>query len=111
VESHHKVYEKCTTAAPARPRAQIRTQLARVHEAATERRNPDRKCTYETRRTQPRGRAEGRKEGNRPLRHNFLVEHKDLIVVPNISMTRYWDLTRNHGANFTKHLGTILTTA
>ncbi|XP_068486621.1 uncharacterized protein [Phaseolus vulgaris] len=77
--------EKCTTAAPARPRAQIRTQPTRVHEAATERKHIDRKCTYETRRTQPRGRAEGRREGNRPLRHNFVVELKDLIVVPNIA--------------------------
>ncbi|XP_068475099.1 uncharacterized protein [Phaseolus vulgaris] len=85
IASEGEAYEKCTTAAPARPRAQIRTQPARVHEAATERRNPDRKRTYETRRTQPRGRAEGRKEGNRPLRHNFVVELKDLIVVPNIA--------------------------
>jgi len=63
----------------------MRTQPARVHEAATERKNQDRKRTYETRRTQPRGRAEGRREGNRPLRHNFVVELKDLIVVPNIA--------------------------
>jgi len=41
--------------------------------------------TYETRRTQPRGRVEGRIEGNRPLRHNFVVELKDLIVLPNIA--------------------------
>jgi len=46
-----EAYEKCTTAAPARPRAQIRTQPDRVHEATTKRRNPDRKRTYETRRT------------------------------------------------------------
>jgi len=25
------------------------------------------------------------REGNRPLRHNFVVELKDLIVVPNIT--------------------------
>ena len=64
-----EAYEKCTTAAPTRPRAQIRTQPARVHEAATERKHPDRKRTYETRRAQPRGRAEGRREGKRPLRN------------------------------------------
>jgi len=85
IVSEGEAYEKCTTAAPTRPRAQIRTQPARVHEAATERKNPDRKRTYETRRTQPRGRAEGRREGSRPLRHNFVVELKDLIVVPNIA--------------------------
>jgi len=85
IASEGEAFEKCTTAAPARSRAQIRTQPARVHEAATERRNPDRKCTYETRRAQPRGPARGRREGNRPLRHNFVVELKDLIVVPNIA--------------------------
>ena len=63
----------------------MRTQPVRVHEATTERKNQDRKRTYETRRTLPRGRAEGRREGNRPLRHNFVVELKDLIVVPNIA--------------------------
>ena len=78
-------YEKCMIAAPARPRAQIRTQPARVHEATTEKRSSDRKCTYETRRAPPRGRAEGMKEGSRSLRHNFVVELKDLIIVPNIA--------------------------
>ena len=85
IASEGEAYEKCTTAAPARPRAQIRTQPARVHEAATERRNPDRRHTYETRRTEPRGRAEGRGEGNKPPKHNFVVELKDIIVVPNIA--------------------------
>ncbi|XP_068501465.1 uncharacterized protein [Phaseolus vulgaris] len=85
IASEGEAYEKCTIAAPARPRAQIRTQPARVHEAATEKRNSDRKRTYETRRAPPRGRAEGRREGSRPLRHNFVVELKDLIVVPNIA--------------------------
>ncbi|XP_068477254.1 uncharacterized protein [Phaseolus vulgaris] len=67
IASEGEAYEKCTTAAPTRPRAQMRTQPARVHEAATERKNQDRKRPYEARRTQPRGRAEGRREGNRPL--------------------------------------------
>ncbi|XP_068474842.1 uncharacterized protein [Phaseolus vulgaris] len=80
-----EAYEKCVPAAPARPRAQIRTQPARVHEAATKRRNPDRKRTYEARRVPPRTRTEGRREGGRPLRHNFVVELKYLIVVPNIA--------------------------
>ena len=84
ITSEGEAYEKCIPAAPARPRAQIRTQPARVHEAATERRNPDRKRTCEARRAPPRARAEGRREGSRPLRHNFLMELKDLIVVPNI---------------------------
>ncbi|XP_068474780.1 uncharacterized protein [Phaseolus vulgaris] len=85
IASEGEAYEKCTIAAPARPRVQIRTQPSRVHEAATEKKNSDRKRTYETRRAQPRGRAEGRREENRPLRHKFMVELKDLIVVPNIA--------------------------
>ena len=85
VASEGEAYEKCTTATPTRPRAQMRAQPARVHEATTERKNQDRRRTYETRRTQPRGRSQGRREGNRPLRHNFVVELKDLIVVPNIA--------------------------
>jgi len=85
IASKGEAYEKCTIVAPARPRAQIHTQPARVHEAATEKKNSDKKRTYETRRAQPRGRAEGRREGNRPLKHNFGVELKDLIVVPNIA--------------------------
>ncbi|XP_068474249.1 uncharacterized protein [Phaseolus vulgaris] len=85
IASEGEAYEKCMPAAPARPRAQVRTQLATIHEAATERRNPDKKRTYEVRRAPPRGRVEGRREGSRPLRHNFVVELKDLIVVPNIA--------------------------
>ncbi|XP_068486929.1 uncharacterized protein [Phaseolus vulgaris] len=85
IASEGEAYEKCTTAAPTRPRAQMRAQPARVHEATIERKNPDRRRTYETRRTQPRGRSEGRREGNRPLRQKFVVELKDLIVVPNIA--------------------------
>ena len=85
IASEDEVYEKCTITAPARRRAQMRTQPARVHEAATERRNPDRKRTYEARRVAPRGRTEERREGSRPLRHTFVVELKDLIVVPNVA--------------------------
>jgi len=94
----------------------MRTQPARVHEAVTDRKNQDRKRPYEGRRTQPRGRVEGRREGNRPLRHNFVVELKDLIVVPNIAnrlrppVKSDKVLTKSHGASFTRHSGTILTT-
>jgi len=63
----------------------MRAQPTRVHEATTKRKNQDRRRTYETRRTQPKGQSEGRRESNRPLRHNFVVELKDLIVVPNIA--------------------------
>jgi len=63
----------------------MRAQPARVHEATTERKNQDRRRTFETRRAQPKGQPEGRRDNNRPLRHNFVVELKDLIVVPNIA--------------------------
>ncbi|XP_068497488.1 uncharacterized protein [Phaseolus vulgaris] len=84
IASEDEAYEKCTKP-PARPKAQIRTQPVRVHQAAMERKHLDRKRAYEPRRTQPRGRAEERREGNRPPRHNFVMELKDLIAVPNIA--------------------------
>ena len=80
--SEGEAYEKCSTAAPARPIAQMRAQPTRVHEATTERKNQDRRRTYETRRTQPKGRSEGRREGNRPLRHNFVVNLKTSSLCP-----------------------------
>ena len=43
IASEGEVYEKCTSVAPARPRAQTRAQPARVHEATTGRKNQDRK--------------------------------------------------------------------
>jgi len=82
------VCEKRTSVAPTRPRAPSRAQPTRVNEATTGRKNQDRKRPYEARRPQARGRAEGNRptrEGNRPLRHNFVVELKDLIAVPNIA--------------------------
>ena len=83
-----EVYEKRTTFVPTRPRAHTRAQPVRVNEATTGRRDHERKRPYEGRWPQLRGRVEGNKsarEGNRPLRHNFVVELKDLIVVPNIA--------------------------
>jgi len=65
---------------------QTRAQPARVNEAAKGRRNQERRRPYKASRPQPRGRAKGNrpaKEGNRP--RNFVVELKDLIVVPNIA--------------------------
>jgi len=61
IASEGEVYEKRTTVALTRPRAHICAQPARVHEVATGRKDQDKKCTYETRRTQPKGRAEERR--------------------------------------------------
>ncbi|XP_068503775.1 uncharacterized protein [Phaseolus vulgaris] len=88
IASEGEVCEKRTSVAPARPRAQSRAQPARVNEATTGRKNQDRKRPYEARRPQARGAAEETRQvrkGNRPLRHNFVMELKDLIAVPNIA--------------------------
>ena len=88
IASKGKVCEKRTSVAPPRPRAQSRAQPAKVNEATTGRKNQDRKRPYEARRPQARGAAKGNRQGrkgNRPLRHNFVMELKDLIVVPNIA--------------------------
>ncbi|XP_068504433.1 uncharacterized protein [Phaseolus vulgaris] len=88
IATEGEVCEKRTSVASARPRASSRAQPARVNEAATGRKSQDRKRPYEARRPQARGRAEGNRpvrEGNRPLRHNFVVELKDLLAVPNIA--------------------------
>ncbi|XP_068462005.1 uncharacterized protein [Phaseolus vulgaris] len=87
IATEGEVCEKRTSVAPARPRASSRAQPARVNEATTGRKNQDRRRPYEARRPRARGRAEGNRparEGNRPLRNNFVVELKDLIAVPNI---------------------------
>jgi len=52
-----------------------------VHEATIEKRAPAKQQPYATRKPQARGRA----RENVPPRHNFIVELKDLIAVPNIS--------------------------
>ena len=82
------MYEKRTCVAPTCPRMQTRAQPTRVNKATTGRKSQERRRPYEARRPHPKGRAKGNRparEGNRPLRHNFVVELKDLIVVPNIA--------------------------
>jgi len=72
-----------------------------VNEATTGKRGQDRRRPYEARKPQARGHA----EGNKPVRHNFVVELKDSIVVPNIAdrlrapvkLIKCWNLTRTHG--------------
>ncbi|XP_068498361.1 uncharacterized protein [Phaseolus vulgaris] len=85
IASEGETYEKCVTAAPARPKAQIRMQPVRVHQAVTERKHFDRNRAYEPRRTQPKGRVEEGREASKPPRHNFVMELKDLIAVPSIA--------------------------
>jgi len=52
-----------------------------VNEAATRKRGQERKRPYEPKKPQARGRS----GENRAVRHKFVVELKDLIVVPNIA--------------------------
>jgi len=81
IATEGEVCEKRASVVPARPRAPSRAQPARVNEATTRKRGQERKRPYEPRKPQ----AKGRSGENRPVRHNFVVELKDLIVVPNIA--------------------------
>ena len=88
IATEGEVCKKRISVAPAHPRAPSRAQPVRVNEETTGRKNQERRRPYEARRPQARGRAKGNRparEGNRPIRHNFVVELKDLIVVPNIA--------------------------
>ena len=76
-----EVNEKRACIVPTRPRAPACVQPVRVHEAAIEKRPPTKKQPYEPRKPQVRGHA---REG-KPVRHNFVVELKDLIAMPNIA--------------------------
>jgi len=81
ISAEGEVNEKHTCVVPTRPRAPGRAQPLRVHEAMTEKRAPAKKQPYEPRKPQTRGRA----RENVPPKHNFVVELKDLIAVPNIA--------------------------
>ena len=80
IAAEGEMNEKRACVFPTCPRAPVRAQPVRVHEVATEKRAPARKQPYEPRKPQTRGRA----RENKPVRHNFVVELKDFIVVPNI---------------------------
>jgi len=76
-----EVNEKRACLVTTRPRESGRPQPLTVHEAMTEKRAPAKQQPYDPRKPQTRGRA----RENVPPRHNFVVELKDLIVVPNIA--------------------------
>jgi len=52
-----------------------------VHEATTSRKNQGRKRPYEPRKPQDKGHV----KENRPARHDFVIELRDLITIPNIA--------------------------
>ena len=121
IVSEAEVCVKRTSIVPSRPRGQTRNQPARVNETTTGRKKPEGRRPYDARKPQPRGPAGGdlpARERERPARYNFVVELKDLIVVPNIaergdrrSLIRCWGLGKTLGVNSTRLLVTTLITA
>ena len=88
IASEGEVCVKRTSVAPSRPRGPTRAQPVRVNETTTGRKKPEARRPYEARKPQPRGPAGGdrpARERARPARYNFVVELKDLIIVPNIA--------------------------
>ena len=79
ITAEDRVTEKRGFVGPVRPRAADRPQPIRVHEATTEKKGSGKQQPYE----KPQTRA--RTRGDSPPRHNFRVELKELIVIPNIA--------------------------
>lgn len=75
-----RVTEKHGSVGPVRPRVAGRPQLMRVHEATTEKKGSGKQQPYK----KPQTRAHTR--GDPPPKHNFCVELKELIVIPNIAV-------------------------
>jgi len=76
-----EVIEKRGSVGPVRPRGTGRPQYMRVHEATMEKKAPGTQPPYEARKPQTRART----RENVPTRHNFQVDLKELIVIPNVA--------------------------
>ncbi|XP_068503695.1 uncharacterized protein [Phaseolus vulgaris] len=74
-----EVSEKRTCVVPTQPLAVGRPKTLRVHEATIEIKAPVKQQPYQ------RPNTRGRERDNVPPRHDFIVELKDLIVIPNIA--------------------------
>jgi len=81
IGAKEEVTEKRGSIGPARPRGTSHPQPMRVHEATTEKKAPGKQSPYETRKPLTRERT---KEGA-PTRHNFRMDLKELIVIPNVA--------------------------
>jgi len=81
IAAEGEVNKKRASVIPARPQVSSRAQPMRVNEVATGKRGQGGKRLYEPRKPQ----AKGRSGETKPVRHNFVVELKDLIIVPNIA--------------------------
>ena len=79
--AEEEISEKRTCVVLARLRATGRRQTLRVHEATTEMKTPVKQQPYQPRKPH----ARGRERENVPPRHEFVVELKDLIAIPNIA--------------------------
>ena len=81
IAAEGEVHEKRTCVVPTCPRALGRPQPLRVHEVTTKKKTPAKQQPYQPRKPQTRG--HGRESV--PPRHDFVVELKDLIYIPNIA--------------------------
>ena len=79
IMAEEELSEKRTCVVPTRPRAAGRPQTLRVHETTTEMKAPVKQQPYQ----RPNTRGCGR--DNVPPRHDYIVELKDLIAIPNIA--------------------------
>jgi len=82
IAAEDRVTEKCGSVGLVRPRATGQPQPIRMHEATTEKKGSGKQQPYETRKPQTKGRT----RGDAPPKHNFRVELKELITVPNIAV-------------------------
>jgi len=81
IVAEEEVSEKRTCVVPMRLRATGRPQTLRVHEATTEMKTPVKQQPYQPRKPNARGRG---RDTVLP-RHDFVVELKDLIAIPNVA--------------------------
>jgi len=81
IAAEEEVIEKRTCVVPTCPRATSHPQTLRVHEATTEKKTPVKQQPYQSRKPQTRG----CERENVPPRHDFVVELKDLIAIPNVA--------------------------
>jgi len=81
IAAEDRVTEKRSSIGPVRPQAAGRPQPMRVHEATTEKKDSGKQQPFETRKPHTRGRT----RGDAPPKHNFRVELKELIAIPNIA--------------------------
>jgi len=81
IAAEGEVNKKRTCVVPTRSRASGRPQPLRVHVATTEKKTPVKQQPYQPRKPQTRG----RERENVPPRHDFVVELKDLIAIPNVT--------------------------